>query len=122
MKYLGSKKILSATLVGISGAVDFNINAGGAGVVAYIVTSNKVGAPNFTFSLSARNPDGSVVSLITSAAVVDTNTAIRIGVLPGVTAVANVIANEVIPGSGQFTYTHAAGGTYDIDVWLAYFG
>jgi hypothetical protein len=121
MKYLGSKKILSALNVAITGTVDFQTNAGGAGVVLYVVTSNKVGVPNFTFNISALNPDGSVLSLITSAAVIDTNTTTRIAVLPGILAQINAIANEVIPGLGRFTYTRAA-GSYNLDVWAAYFG
>lgn len=122
MKYLGTIKLLTLNDVSATGFIDFQTSFGGAGVVAYITTSDPQGAPNFSFSLSALNPDGNVVSLITSPAVVNTSTSLRIGVLPGVTAVANVIANEVIPGQGRFTYTKAGGTSYDINVWLAFFG
>ena len=122
MKCLGTINLLTLNDQAATGFIDFDTSFGAAGVVAYVTTSDKQGAPTFTFSLSALNPDGSVVSLITSPAVIDTNTSLRIGVLPGVTAVANVIANEVVPGSGRFTYTKTAGGSYDLNVWLAFFG
>jgi hypothetical protein len=120
MKYLGSTKIFSGVNVAASGVVPFTTNFSAAGVVLYVVTSNKTGTPNFTFGLNAANPDGTSVGLITSPAVVDTNTVTKLAALPGVTAVANVIANDVIPGQGVFTYTRAA-GSYNLDVWAAFF-
>jgi hypothetical protein len=120
MKHYGTIKILDLNNQAATGSFDFI--TGAAGVVAYIVTSDKQGTPDFTFTLGAITPNGDHVALISSAAVVDTNTSLRISVLPGVTAVANVIANDVVPGRGRFTYTKNGGGSYDLNVWLAFFG
>ena len=119
MKFLGTKKIFSAAAVAASGTVDFETNFAAAGVVLYVVTAN-VAAANFNFGLAARTPDGNVVTLVTSAAVT-TNTTIRVAALPGVVAVANVIANEPIPGLARFVYTRNAGAA-DLDVYAAFFG
>ena len=120
MKFLGTQKIFSALNVGASGFVDFETNAGGAGVSIYVVTSNPQAGPTFTFSIGALNPDGSELTLITSPAVIAALTT-RVAVLPGVTAQANIIAAEVIPGTGRFRYIHGA-GSFNIDVWMASFG
>jgi len=118
MRFLGVTKIFSGTAVGVSGTVDFDTNAGAAGVVLYVVTTNSA-AGNFNFALAARTPDGNVVTLITSPAVA-ANTTTRVGALPEVPAIANVLAQEPIPGKAQFIYTHNA-GTFDIEVFAAFF-
>jgi len=99
-------------------SVDF-VTRDCAGVEVYVTTSDKKVSPTWDFSLSALTPAGGVVQKIT-AQVDDSNTTIRLAILPGVVAVANVIANDVVPGKVRFTATKTD-GTYDLRAWAVYY-
>lgn len=122
MQCLGSPKVFSAQNVAASGTINTKIPFGGAGVILYIVTSNPLGGPNFTFSISALNPDGVSVGpvIITSPAVVAALTT-KLGVVLGANVVANVMASDLLPGAIQITYTRGA-GSFNIDIYAASFG
>jgi len=121
MKVVGIEEILPITANSAqSFNVDFVLPNGAAGVEIYVTTSDKQTSPTWTFGISALDPAGNAVSKITSANVDDSNTTTRIAVLPGVTAVANVIANDVMPGKGRLVATRTD-GTYDIQAYAVYY-
>lgn len=121
MQCLGSPKVFSAQNVNVSGVINTKIAFGGAGVILYIVTSNPLGGPSFTFSISALNPDGSVGPVIITSPAVATATTTKLGVVLGAPVVANVMASDLLPGAIQITYTRGA-GSFNIDVYTASFG
>jgi hypothetical protein len=121
MEIVGIEEILPITTNSdASFNTDFVLPKGAAGVEVYVITADKTGTPSWTFGLSALTPDGNAVSKITSAAVADSNTTTRVAVLPGVVAVANAIANDVMPGKCRLVATRSA-GTYDIKAYAVYY-
>lgn len=120
MKFLGASKVFSGLNVAASGTLNIHVPFGGAGVALYIVTSNPLGGPSFTFSIAALNPDGSLsAALVTSPAVVAALTT-KLQVVLGAPVVANVSVSDIVPGAIQLTYTRGA-GSFNIDVWVASF-
>jgi hypothetical protein len=121
MECIGVEEILALTAnSAASFDVDFVLPKGAGGVEVYVTTSDPVDSPTWTFGLSCLTPAGSAVSKITSAAVDNTATTIRVSILDGCAAVANVIANDVVPGKCRLVATRTD-GTYDIRAYAAYY-
>ncbi len=121
MEVVGIEEILPITAdSAVSFDVDFVLPKGAAGVEVYVTTSDKQTSPTWTFGLAALTPAGGAVTKITSANVDDSNTTTRIAILPGVTAVANQIANDVVPGKCRLVATRTD-GTYDIQAYAVYY-
>lgn len=118
MQVVGIEELCNTDNSNATFSVDFNMR-GAAGVEIYVTTADKTTSPTWDFSISALDPSGNAVSKIIKQ-VDDSNTTVRIAVLPGVVAVANVIANDVMPGNGRFTATKTD-GTYDIHAYAVYY-
>lgn len=77
------------------------------GVRVYIVTSNPVATPSVVFAIEAYDAaSGTWVALLTAAAMT-TATTKTLTIYPGLTASANVTANDVLPARWRVSATHA---------------
>jgi hypothetical protein len=111
MEIVKTVQVLASAARGASGSVDVDVPNGADSVVFFTnITANSGTTPTLTPKLShvVPNDPTRIVDVITGPAH-NTNAAFRIALLPGCTAVANVIANEPVTGKVRYTYT--LGGT-----------
>ena len=120
MKRLKST-ILEAGIVGLAATknYDFDVPAGASGVYIEVKSSNP-SSMSFTYSLQQLFEDGTARTLVTSAAV-STAVTTAVAAVPGVTAVANVIANDVMLPKARLALTRSTGSA-DFRIIVHFYG
>lgn len=96
-------------------------NDGGLGGLIYINMAVVPGADTVTFTLEGKDPlSGAYHTILVSAALVATGLVV-LKVYPGLTAAANLVANDIIPRIFRVRATHSAGTpfTYTVNACLA---
>lgn len=118
-----SKTLLASAVRAATNSSNEVLNEAANSIHVVIDVTAVPGVDTVTFSIEGKDPaSGRWYTLLTSAAVVATTAAaplvLRVG--PGLTAAANLVANDVVPRVFRVTATHSAATnfTYSVGVNL----